>query len=102
LQAHEFGECTLLPLSVKTLISQVNQTVVVSTDNKLCDLQVRSPLLDCKKNRQILLFINRKAPIFGTKSMANECQMMTLLRENNTNSDVASINFNNEGQGKIG
>jgi hypothetical protein len=87
---------------VKALINQVNQTLVVSTDNKLCGLQVWPPLLDGKKNRQILLLIHRKAPIFWTKSTANECQRVTLLRKNSTNSDVASISFHNEGQGKIG
>ena len=57
LEAQELGENPLLPESVQTLVRQVNQAALICENGELGVLQVRTPLLYCQQNRQILFFV---------------------------------------------
>jgi len=58
-QAKQLSEDLLLPRSMKALLIEMYQTVVVSVNHKFRMKQIVVSLFHCQKNSEVLFFINR-------------------------------------------
>ena len=57
LEAQQFGENSLLPMSMQPLIDELGQAFLIGKDHKLLKLQVRTPQLYSKQDGHEFFFI---------------------------------------------